>query len=130
MIPAIRAAPTTSPFLALPSRTRSSVDFFITTRPSATATRSVGFLCEASTMRASPRRPKCERRRVVTVLFRRMLPCAGKKRSGRRSDIVLSHQAFANEERVDVDAREPRKIGWRENAALADNDAVLRHFRR
>ncbi len=58
MMPAMRAAPSTSPFLALPLSTRSSVFRVITTRPSATAIRAVAGLAETSTMRASPRRPR------------------------------------------------------------------------
>jgi hypothetical protein len=54
MMPAMRAAPSTSPFLALPETIRSSVALPMTTRPSATAARSVAALAETSTMRASP----------------------------------------------------------------------------
>jgi hypothetical protein len=54
MMPAMRAAPITSPFLALPAITRSRVLAVITTRPSATAMRCVTALAETSTMRASP----------------------------------------------------------------------------
>ena len=41
MMPAIRAVPSTSPFLALPDTISSSVALLMTTRPSATAVRSV-----------------------------------------------------------------------------------------
>ena len=44
MMPAIRAAPSTSPFFASPARISSSVAGRIATRPSATATRSVAVL--------------------------------------------------------------------------------------
>ena len=54
MMPAMRAAPSTSPFLALPETIRSSVALVMTTRPSATAMRSVAALAETSTIRASP----------------------------------------------------------------------------
>src|SRR6266436_6465934 len=54
MMPAMRAVPSTSPFFALPDRIRSSVALLMTTRPSATAMRSVAALADTSTMRASP----------------------------------------------------------------------------
>src|SRR5262249_10054880 len=53
-MPAMRAAPSTSPFLALPESTSASVFADIATRPCATATRSVAGLSDTSTMRASP----------------------------------------------------------------------------
>src|SRR6202044_3271545 len=57
MIPAIRAAPTTSPFLASPDRMVVSVGAAMRTRPSATATRSVAALSDTSTIRAPPSAP-------------------------------------------------------------------------
>jgi hypothetical protein len=54
MMPAMRAVPNTSPFLAFPETINSSVALPMTTRPSATAVRSVAALVETSTIRASP----------------------------------------------------------------------------
>ena len=54
MIPAIRATPSTSPFAAVPALTSASVAGCITTRASATATRSVSALVETSTICALP----------------------------------------------------------------------------
>src|SRR5882762_3207479 len=54
MMPAMRAAPSTSPFFALPDRISSSVAWLMMTRPSATAMRSLAGLSDTSTMRASP----------------------------------------------------------------------------
>src|SRR4029077_18770191 len=101
MMPARRAAPITSPFLALPSTTRSSVPLLMSTRPSATATRSVAGLPETSTMRASPLLPRCVslRARATGLLHgadAAML--ARDQRPRRRLDVVLAHQALAHEE--------------------------------
>src|SRR5437879_3967640 len=54
MMPAMRAVPSTSPFLALPERINSSVALLMITRPSAIAMRSVAGLADTSTIRASP----------------------------------------------------------------------------
>jgi hypothetical protein len=54
MIPAIRAAAKTSPFLALPASAASSAIFCITTLPSAMAMRAVLGLAETSTISACP----------------------------------------------------------------------------
>ena len=54
MMPAMRAVPSTSPFLALPETISSSVALLMTTRPSATAMRSVAGFADTSTIRASP----------------------------------------------------------------------------
>ena len=82
MMPAMRAAPSTSPFLALPSSTRSSVFAVITTRPSATATRSVAAFADTSTMRASP--PLAEMGELAGARHR-LLRGAG-RRCGRRDE--------------------------------------------
>src|SRR5262249_35295776 len=97
------AVPSTSPFLALPLRTIASVFGAMTTRPSATATRSVAGLAETSTMRASPR----------LVMWLRVFPrrgtvhrirLVGERRAARQQrarsgcHIALAHQAFANKE--------------------------------
>ena len=54
MMPAMRAAASTSPFLASPCSTSASVADAMATKPSARAVRCVVALSETSTMRASP----------------------------------------------------------------------------
>src|ERR1700716_3867965 len=115
MMPAMRAAPSTSPFLALPVSTRSSVGAVITTRPSATATRSVAALAETSTMRASPRAlrwlslwlpPRLAF--LATRLLRGAksvsvgLRLAGDERARGRLHVAFAHQAFPDQEGLDV----------------------------
>src|SRR5262249_57662264 len=65
MMPATGATPSTSPFLASPLSTVSSVFAAMTTRPSAIASRSVTALAPTSTMRASPPEPRCVRRATI-----------------------------------------------------------------
>src|SRR5579871_3836355 len=134
MIPAIRAVPTTSPFLALPLRIMASVAAAMTTAPSATALRSVTGLSATSTMLAAPLSSRWVRDFVTG------LPCrpgrgSGRgfgleKRRGRVADVGLPHQAFPDEIGPDPDAGETGEVGGREDAAFADEDAVLRHQRR
>src|SRR5712691_9759614 len=98
-MPAMRAAPSTSPFLASPFNTRSRVAGFITTRPSATATRSVAGLCETSTMRAAPLFPKWVSLRGISgaLCFR----LVGREQlARRRRHVLLAHQTLAHEEDV------------------------------
>src|SRR6516225_597032 len=128
-MPAMRAAPSTSPFLALPLRTSASVFGAMITRPSATATRSVAAFAETSTMRASPLRL-----RWVSFLVRRgtvhRMALAGERRAAcqqrtrRRCDVVLTHQALADEESENSGAGETRQVVRREYSAFADDDAV------
>ena len=54
---------------------------------------------------------------------------ASEQRPGCRRDVLLPHQAFADEESRNVDPREPCKIGWGEDAALANDDAIFRDHR-
>src|SRR3984957_7045191 len=127
MMPAMRAAPSTSPFLALPSRTMSSVFAVISTRPSATATRAVAGVAETSTMWASPRAPRWVRffpRRATASPSRSERGFASEERARRRRHVVLSHKTFADQEARDAGFAEPRQIVRRENAALADDDPV------
>src|SRR5258705_4949305 len=119
MMPAMRAAPSTSPFLASPLSTRSSVARAITTRPSATATRSVAAFADTSTMRASPLLP-----RWVSLPATGLLRCACEPlrpaEQGARGglDIGLAHHALANQEGADVDARKLVEIGRGEDPAF------------
>src|SRR5215470_6427018 len=132
MMPAMRAAPSTSPFLALPASTRSSVDVAITTWPSATATRSVAAFAETSTMRASPPAARWVRvRERATALLRgaEMAQLACEQLARRRLHVGLAHQALADQERLDADVREPRQIGRRRDAALAHQHAAGRNPR-
>src|SRR5580704_2390809 len=130
MMPAMRAVPSTSPFLASPLRTMSSVFAVISTRPSATATRSVMALADTSTMWASPRVP-----RWVSVFARRATASpscierglAGEERTRRGGNVVLSHKTFADQEGRDAGLAEPRQIVGRKDAALADDDALGRN---
>src|SRR5262245_858757 len=134
MMPAMRAAPSTSPFLALPASTRSRVFAVITTRPPATATRSVAALADTSTMRASPRRPRWlsleatallrgTKRSRITVLR------LANERARGSLDIVLAHETFAYKEGRNPDSGKMVQIGGRENSALADGDATCRNSR-
>src|SRR4051812_46552885 len=125
MMPAMRAAPSTSPFFASPLSTRLSVLRVITTRPSATATRSVPAFADTSTMRASPRRPRW-------VSFAMQLPgsrdpCGGtrEQRFGRGGNIFLPHQAFANQKGRYAGPIEAGEIGGCEDAALADHNIAF-----
>src|ERR1700760_1148205 len=147
MMPASRAAPSTSPFMALPSMTRSRVSLRMMTLPSATATRSVCGLAETSTMRASPRwsmwlslgsgfafvlpAPReADFVRVAIVLLRRCRACiAPQQGTGRGGDVGLAHQALSDQEGRDADAGKAGEIGRRVDAALADDDSVARHQR-
>src|SRR5438270_3362961 len=128
MMPAMRAVPSTSPFLALPETISSSVALVMTTRPSATASRSVAGLAETSTIRASPEAPIWVRAgpalvfngfvvddlRAMSARARRAgHGLARKQRAGGGSDVGLPHQAFADQEGRHADALEPGKIGRR-----------------
>src|SRR3981189_3268384 len=139
MMPAMRAVPSTSPFLALPDTISASVALLMTTRPSATATRSVAGLADTSTIRASPfvwlggrAGSSLEELRAIA------LACAGRawriaarqQRAGRRRDIGLPHQAFADQKRRHAQPRQPRQIGGCKDAACADHQAVARDQRR
>src|SRR5262249_29945078 len=133
MMPAMRAAPSTSPFLASPLSTRSSVAGLITTRPSAIATRSVAAFADTSTMRASPLLP-----RWVSLPSRDtgLLRCAreplrpAEQGTRRDRDIRLAHQALANQEGVHPDGREVIEVGGGENSALRHRDAPGGNSRR
>src|SRR4051812_891269 len=129
-IPAMRAAPSTSPFLALPASTRSSVAGAMTTRPSAIATRPVAALAETSTMRASP--PLARWVRFLGFAIRSLggagAPHSGRQqRARRRCHIALPHQALADQEGRDAGRGQPRQIRRRGNAAFADHDAITRN---
>src|SRR5580698_1577819 len=133
MMPAMRAVPSTSPFFASPLRTRFSVFAVISTRPSATATRSVAGLAETSTIWASPRAPRWLSffaLRATASPGRCERGFAGEQGAGCRRDIVLAHQAFADQEGRDAGVAEPRQIVRRENAALADDDPAGRNLPR
>src|SRR5262245_57470080 len=135
MMAAMRAAPSTSPFLALPASTRSRVFAVITTRPPAMATRSVAALADTSTMRASPRRPRWlslettaslrgTQRARITVLR------VANERARGGLDVVLAHQALAYEEGRNPDRGKIFEISGRENSALAHSDAICGNSRR
>src|SRR6202030_3536631 len=133
MMPARRAVPSTSPFLALPLRTMSSVFACISTRPSAIATRAVAGLAETSTMWASPLVPiwlSFFAPRATGSPSRSERGLAGEERPRRCSDIVLAHQTFADQEGRNTGLAEPQQIVGRENAALADDDPLGRHAAR
>src|SRR5712671_2046579 len=125
MMPAMRAAPSTSPFLASPLSTRSSVEAVITTRPSAIATRSVAAFADTSTMRASPLLP-----RWVSLPSRAtgLLRCACEPRrpaeegTRRSRDVALAHQALANEKCPHADGRKIIKSSGAEDPAFRHRD--------
>src|SRR5436309_1259386 len=126
MMPAMRATPSTSPFLASPLSTSSSVAGAITTRPSATATRSVAGFADTSTMRASPPLP-----RWVSLPATGLLRCAreparpAEEVAGGGLHIGLAHQALAHQERAYADARQRIEIGGGEDAALRHGDTLV-----
>src|SRR4051794_40630478 len=132
MMPAMRAVPSTSPFLALPETISARVASVMTTRPSATASRSVAGLAETSTIRASPEAPIWVRAGPALVFDGFVVDdlCAMSARTRRAShglaceqrargggDVGLPHQAFADQEGRHADALEPGEIGGREDAA-------------
>src|SRR5262245_22410310 len=132
MMPATRAAPSTSPFLALPLSTRSSVAFAITTRPSAVATRSVAAFADTSTMRASPPAPRWVslRARATCLLRGAEAALAAQQRAGGGLDVALAHQAFADQEGGDADRGQMVEVIRRGDAAFADRDAAFWNLRR
>src|ERR1700752_277920 len=139
MMPAMRAVPSTSPFLALPETISSSVALLMTTRPSAIATRSVAGFAETSTIRASPLLSIwVSEAPVLGGFFGIALArsggarcfAAGQQRPRRRGHIGLPHQAFADQEGRHAHASQPRQVCRREDAALADHQPVARNQRR
>src|SRR6185369_16633595 len=150
MMPAMRAVPSTSPFLALPETMRSSVAVVMRTRPSATASRSVAGLSETSTIRASPEAPIWVRAGPAFVLAalvlvglvlaglramsartgRAVRRLAREQRTRGGGHIGLPHQALADQEGRHADALEPGEVGRREDAALADHQPVSGNQRR
>src|SRR6516225_437854 len=132
MMPAMRAAPSTSPFFALPASTRSRVFAPITTRPSAMALRSLGVFADTSAMRASPPRPRwlsldaratASRRRADPALF-------ANERTRRGLDVAFAHDAFADEQGRNADRRQVLEIGGRKDSAFAHDNAARRDPRR
>src|SRR5499427_7229516 len=132
MMPAMRAAPSTSPFFALPASTRSRVFAAITTRPSAMASRSLGAFADTSTMRASPPRPRwlsVDAR--ATVSHRSADPALlANERTRRSLDVAFAHEAFADEQGRNADRRQVVEIGGRKDTALAHDNTVRRAPRR
>src|SRR6476620_2527373 len=125
MMPAMRAAPSTSPFLASPSSTSRSVLRVITTRPSATATRVVAALAETSTMRASPRPLKWVSFAIASFGRRYSVWVTREQRLGRGGKIFLPHQAFADQEGRHAGLPEAGEVGGCEDAALANHDIAV-----
>src|SRR5262245_22165914 len=128
MMPAMRAAPRASPFLASPLRIASRVLAAMTTRPSAIARRSVTALLPTSTMRASPRRPRC-----VSSPFPTMSPGADRvarqQRARRGGHVGLPHQALADQEGRDPGRCQALEIGRTENSAFTDDHTLARDER-
>src|SRR5262249_12324409 len=150
--PAMRAVPSTSPFLALPERMSSSVAGLMTTRPSATASRSVAGLSETSTIRASPEAAMWGRAGLAfDVAFEVALDdaldiasaldgeramsahargagsvVAQQQRTRGSGHIGLPHQAFADQERRHADAFEAGEIGRCKDSAFADHKPIAR----
>src|SRR5258708_27991662 len=119
MMPAMRAAPSTSPFFALPASTRSSVFAVITTRPSAMALRSLGAFADTSTMRAWPPRPRwLSLDARATASLRGADPALlANERTRRGLDVAFAHEAFAHEPGRNADRRQVVEIGGREEFA-------------
>src|SRR6476469_5196261 len=139
MMPAMRAVPSTSPFLALPETINSSVALPMTTRPSATAVRSVAGLADTSTIRASPLASMWVRAGSSLDDLRAMASArahcarrafARQQRAGRRRHVGLPHQAFADEEGRHADPGQPRQVGGCGDAAFADHQPILGDQRR
>src|SRR5215831_2690776 len=132
MMPAMRAAPSTSPFFALPARTRSRVFAPITTRPSAMAFRSLGVFADTSTMRASPPRPRWLSldARAIASLRGADPALFANERTRRGLDVVFAHEAFADEQSRNADRSQVLEIGGRKDSALAHDNAAGRDPRR
>src|SRR5262245_6678223 len=129
MMPAMRAVPSTSPFLASPAKIMSSVAGSIVTTPSATAVRSVSALPPTSTMCASPAEPMWVRRRALAMATGCGRFRLDAEQGARRGlDIRLAHQALADEERRDARVAEPQAVVMREDAALRDEEPVERNL--
>ena len=85
-------------------------------------------LADTSTMRASPPLPRWVR---ALALASRVTPrrrgrgaSRAQQRAGGGRDVGLAHQALADQEGRDADAASRGEIGRREDAALADHDAI------
>src|ERR1700730_14659208 len=131
-MPAMRAVPSTSPFLASPASTRSSVWVRMTTLPSAIAMRSVAGFRDTSTMFASPLWPRWVR--VFSAMAAsgglRLFLVAREQLAGRERDVRLAHQAFADQKGAHAGIGEARDIGGREDPALPPQQMVLGQPRR
>src|ERR1700745_147901 len=132
MMPAMRAAPSTSPFFALPASTRSRVFAAITTRPSAMALRALGVFADTSTMRAWPPRPRWLSLDARTTASLRGADPAllANERTRRSLDVAFAHEAFADEQGRNADRRQVVEIRGRKDTALAHDNAVRRDLRR
>src|SRR5260370_21325003 len=128
MMPAMRAAPSTSPFFALPASTRRSVFAVITTRPSAMALRSLGAFADTSTMRAWPPRPRwLSLDARATASLRGADPALlANERTRRGLDVAFAHEAFADEQGRNADRRQVVEIGGRKDFALAHDNTGKR----
>src|SRR5258707_11732234 len=128
MMPAMRAAPSTSPFFALPASTRSSVFAAITTRPSAMALRSLGVFADTSTMRAWPPRPRwLSLDARATASLRGADPALlANERTRRGLDVAFAHEAFADEQGRNADRRQVVEIGGRKKYPLAPHNTGQR----
>ena len=124
MMPASRAVPSTSPFLA---------------SPGADQRQRLGLHHDGALgdRRCGASRPCRRRRPCWRRLWRRdasgalMRAFAEQKRAGRGGDVGLPHQALADEEGADADAPTAAATSaMGEDAALADDDAVGRDQRR
>src|ERR1700712_3067707 len=138
MMPARRAVPSTSPFLALLDRFISGVALAMTTRPSATAVRSLAGFADTSTIRASPLASMWVRAGPPLGL-RAMGSARGggaggvaarQQRPGPPRHVGLAHQAFADQEGRHADAGQPRQVGGGEDAAFAHHQPILWDQRR
>ena len=120
-MPAMRATPSTSPFLAPPLRISAAVAGCIDTRARAVAVRSVTGLAPTSTIAAWPRASKCEKS---------LLSGARQQRARRRRDVRLAHQALAHQEALCSSRGQAPQVGVAADAALGDQEAIGRHQRR
>src|SRR3954453_7729470 len=117
MMPAIRATPSTSPFLACPLRIASSVSCCISTATRAVAVRAVSALADTSTMTARPCASKCVSSGIEQLARR----CA---------EVGLFQQALAHQEAPRPMLAQPDDVLVRADPALGDQEPVGRDQRR
>src|SRR5690606_7069280 len=126
MMPAMRAVPSTSPFLDSPRRIVVRVSGCMVTEAAAMAVRSVSGLPPTSTMFASPEASRCVSSPRLITAGRRPAGGVAEQVARRGCNIVLPHQALAHEKGAHAMCAEPHAIGMGEDAALGNQQPVGR----